>query len=197
MNTISKEGGVMNFISILMIGIGLAMDAFAVSLTMGLSTTKKNKIKIASKAGIFFGLFQGLMPLTGWLLGIKFTKYIEKIDHWIAFGLLVFIGGKMVYESIKGNDDEEKQIDFSNKRFLVLAIATSIDALAVGVSFAFLSVNILSASIIIACTTFILCIVAVYIGGVLGSVLKSKSEIIGGVILIIMGSKILIEHLFT
>ncbi|MBE6048138.1 MAG: manganese efflux pump [Clostridium sp.] len=187
----------MNFISILMIGIGLAMDAFAVSLTMGLSTTKKNKIKIASKAGIFFGLFQGLMPLTGWLLGIKFTKYIEKIDHWIAFGLLVFIGGKMVYESIKGNDDEEKQIDFSNKRFLVLAIATSIDALAVGVSFAFLSVNILSASIIIACTTFILCIVAVYIGGVLGSVLKSKSEIIGGVILIIMGSKILIEHLFT
>jgi len=196
-NTISKEGGVMNFISILMIGIGLAMDAFAVSLTMGLSTTKKNKIKIASKAGIFFGLFQGLMPLTGWLLGIKFTKYIEKIDHWIAFGLLVFIGGKMVYESIKGNDDEEKQIDFSNKRFLVLAIATSIDALAVGVSFAFLSVNILSASIIIACTTFILCIVAVYIGGVLGSVLKSKSEIIGGVILIIMGSKILIEHLFT
>lgn len=197
MNTISKEGGVMNFISILMIGIGLAMDAFAVSLTMGLSTTKKNKIKIASKAGIFFGLFQGLMPLTGWLLGIKFTKYIEKIDHWIAFGLLVFIGGKMVYESIKGNDDEEKQIDFSNKRFLVLAIATSIDALAVGVSFAFLSVNILSASIIIACTTFILCIVAVYIGGVFGSVLKSKSEIIGGVILIIMGSKILIEHLFT
>lgn len=186
----------MNFLSILMIGIGLSMDAFAVSLTMGLNTTKENKLKIAIKAGIFFGLFQGLMPLIGWLLGVKFTNSIQWIDHWIAFGLLGFIGGKMIYESLTGDEEEENEVDFSNKKFLILAIATSIDALAVGVSFAFLSVNILSSAIIIACTTFALSFVAVYVGRVFGKVLKSKSELIGGIILVIMGVKILIEHLF-
>ena len=186
----------MNFLSILMIGIGLSMDAFAVSLTMGLNTTKENKLKIAIKAGIFFGLFQGLMPLIGWLLGVKFTNSIKWIDHWIAFGLLGFIGGKMIYESLTGDEEEENEVDFSNKKFLILAIATSIDALAVGVSFAFLSVNIISSAIIIACTTFVLSFAAVYVGRVFGKVLKSKSELIGGIILVIMGIKILIEHLF-
>lgn len=186
----------MNFLSILIIGIGLSMDAFAVSLTMGLNTCKENKLRIALKAGVFFGLFQGLMPLLGWLLGIKFTEYIQRIDHWIAFGLLAFIGGKMIYESIKGEDEEECEVDFSNKKFLILAIATSIDALAVGVSFAFLNVNIIFAAIVIACTTFVFSFIAVNIGGIFGKVLKSKSEIIGGLILVIMGVKILIEHLF-
>ena len=190
-----KEGEAVNFISILMIGIGLSMDAFAVSLTMGMSTNKENKLKIACKAGLFFGLFQGLMPLIGWLLGIKFTQYIQKIDHWIAFGLLAFIGGKMIIESLKGNEEEDKEVDFSNKRFLILAIATSIDALAVGVSFAFLNVNIVFAAIVIACTTFVFSFAAVYIGRIFGEVLKSKSEIIGGIILVIMGAKILIQHL--
>ncbi|SFU70536.1 Putative Mn2+ efflux pump MntP [Clostridium sp. DSM 8431] len=185
----------MNFISILMIGIGLSMDAFAVSLTMGLNTSKDNRLKIALRSGLFFGIFQGLMPLIGWALGINFTEYIQAIDHWIAFALLSFIGGKMVYESIKGDEDEEKEMDFSYKRFLILAIATSIDALAVGVSFAFLSVNIFYAAIIIACTTFLLSIIAVYIGRAFGEILKSKSELIGGIILVIMGIKILIEHL--
>ena len=185
----------MNFLSILMIGIGLSMDAFAVSLTMGLNTSKENKLKIALKSGLFFGAFQGLMPLTGWLLGIKFTEYIQKIDHWIAFGLLSFIGVKMIIESIKGDEEEEKECDFSNKKFLVLAIATSIDALAVGVSFAFLNVNIVFAAIVIACTTFVFSFAAVYLGRVFGEVLKSKSEVIGGIILVIMGVKILIEHL--
>ena len=170
----------MNFISILLIGIGLSMDAFAVSLTMGLNTSKSNRLKIALRAGIFFGLFQGLMPLIGWALGISFTEYIQAIDHWIAFILLGFIGGKMIYESVKGDDEEEREIDFSYKKFLILAIATSIDALAVGVSFAFLNVSIVYAAIIIACTTFVFSFVAVLIGRLFGEVLKSKSEIIGG-----------------
>lgn len=185
----------MNLISIVMIAIGLSMDAFAVSLTTGMTTDKSNRLKIAFKAGIFFGGFQGIMPLIGWLLGINFIQYIEKIDHWIAFILLVFIGGKMIIESIRDKGEEEKEIDLSNKKFLILAIATSIDALAVGVSFAFLNVNIIFASLVIACITFIFSFAAVYIGKIFGEVLKSKSEIIGGIILVIMGSKILIEHL--
>ncbi len=185
----------MNILSILMIGIGLSMDAFAVSLTMGLNTTKENKLKIAAKAGLFFGIFQGLMPLIGWLLGVKFTKNIEWIDHWIAFGLLAFIGGKMMYESLT-ETEEENEVDFSNKKFLILAIATSIDALAVGVSFAFLNIDIVSSALLISCTTLVLSFIAVYVGRAFGKLLKSKSELIGGIILVFMGIKILIEHLF-
>lgn len=186
----------MGIISILLIAIGLAMDATAVSLTIGINSNKNNKLIMALKSGLTFGLFQGLMPLIGWLLGIKFTSYIEKVDHWIAFALLVFIGGKMFVEGIRNNQDEEESKDYSAKRFVLLAIATSIDALAIGVSFAFLNVNILSAVSIIGITTFIFSIIAVYLGQILGSIFKSKAEILGGVILIFMGSKILVEHLF-
>lgn len=188
----------MNLISIFLIGLGLAMDAFAVSLTVGMNTSKKEKWKMALKASAFFGGFQGLMPLIGWAIGISFAEYIEKIDHWVAFILLAVIGGKMIFEAIKEEEKNEKEEkSYSNKRFVILAIATSIDALAVGISFAFLNVNILSATSIIAIITFITCMIGVYLGKVLGKIFGSKAEIVGGAILIIIGIKILIDHLFV
>lgn len=186
----------MSLISIILIGLGLSMDAFAVSLTIGMCTRDNRKLMLALKSGLFFGIFQGIMPIIGWAAGISFAGYIEKIDHWIAFVLLAFIGGKMLFEAIKNGDEEETECEiYTNKRFLVLAVATSIDALAVGVSFAFLNVSIVSASAIIAVITFVLCMAAVYLGKILGSVFKSRAEILGGVILILIGLKILTEHL--
>lgn len=187
----------MSILSIILIAIGLSMDAFAVALTTGMKTNDCNRNKIAIKAAVYFGVFQGIMPLIGWSLGIKFTSYIENIDHWIAFILLSIIGGKMIYEALKSKEEDEKEEEdyTSNKRFLILAIATSIDALAVGVSFAFLNVNIITAVIIIALITFILSLIAVYLGRLLGEVLKSKAELAGGIILVIIGIKILVEHL--
>ncbi|SFC43048.1 manganese efflux pump MntP family protein [Clostridium uliginosum] len=184
----------MSIVSIIFISIGLAMDAFAVSLTTGLKVTKEEKRKIALKAGMYFGGFQALMPLIGWILGIGFNQYIQQWDHWISFILLTIIGGKMIYESINGKDDDNIDIH-SSKRFLMLAIATSIDALAVGISFAFLNVNILIAVFLIGIITFITSWAAVYIGKIFGELLKDKAEIIGGVILILMGIQILVEHL--
>lgn len=185
----------MSIFSIILIGLGLAMDAFAVSLTMGMrSRNNKETKKIAIKCGVYFGMFQGVMPFIGWALGKNFADYISNIDHWIAFILLGILGGKMIFEAIK-NKDEENEFNTNNKQFLLLAIATSIDALAVGISFAFLKVNILKAILIISITTFILGIIAVVIGKKFGDVLKSKTEIVGGIILILIGSKILIEHL--
>ena len=138
------------------------------------------------------------MPLIGWAIGSGFAEYIEKIDHWVAFILLVVIGGKMIFEAIKEEEKSEKEEkSYSNKRFLILAIATSIDALAVGISFAFLNVNILSATSIIAIITFIICMIGVYLGKVLGKIFGSKAEIVGGAILIIIGIKILIDHLLV
>ncbi|MBD7912928.1 MULTISPECIES: manganese efflux pump MntP family protein [Clostridium] len=189
----------MSLISIILIGIGLSMDAFAVSITAGINTSNNEKRKIALKSGLFFGIFQGLMPLLGWAMGIKFSEYIEKVDHWIAFILLSVIGGKMLIEALRGGDEEENtgdSRDYTNKRFLILAIATSIDALAVGISFAFLNVNILSAIIIIAAITFVLCIVAVYLGKIIGDIFRTRAEVLGGIILILIGVKILLEHLF-
>jgi len=187
----------MNIISIFLIALGLAMDAFAVSLTIGMSTSKKEKWEMALKASIFFGGFQGFMPFIGWAIGISFADYIQEIDHWVAFILLVVIGGKMIFEAIKEDDiNGKEEKGYSNKRFIVLAIATSIDALAVGISFAFLNVNILSAIIIIAIVTFIFCMIGVYLGKALGKIFGSKAEVLGGIILIIIGIKILIEHSF-
>jgi len=188
----------MSVISIFLIALGLAMDAFAVSLTVGMSTSRKERWTMALKASVFFGGFQGLMPLIGWAIGISFANYIEKIDHWVAFILLVLIGGKMIFEAIKEDDKSGKEEKgYSNKRFLILAIATSIDALAVGISFAFLNVNIISSVIIIAIVTFILSMIGVYLGKALGKIFGAKAEIIGGAILIIIGIKILIDHLFV
>ncbi|OOM11365.1 manganese efflux pump MntP family protein [Clostridium saccharobutylicum] len=185
----------MSILSLILTAIGLSMDAFAVSLTTGFKISKDDRSKIALKAGMYFGGFQALMPLIGWILGVKFTKYIQSVDHWIAFVLLTIIGGKMIFDGLKGEEDNEFEDIHSNKKFLLLAIATSIDALAVGVTFAFLGINIIKSITIIGVVTFILSIIAVYIGKILGNKLTNKSSIVGGAILIFIGLEILVEHL--
>lgn len=188
----------MGAFELFLIGVGLSMDAFAVSICKGLKMKKVNKLHCFIIA-LFFGGFQAIMPLIGWLLGTQFERYITSIDHWIAFVLLVFIGGKMVWESIKEKEEEDNCKEDNSRldlwELFLLAIATSIDALAVGITFAFLQVSILPAITIIGCTTFVLSIIAVYIGNIFGAKYKKKAEIIGGIILILIGLKILLEHL--
>ncbi|MGN0368484.1 MAG: manganese efflux pump MntP family protein [Wujia sp.] len=184
-------------ISFFLIGVGLSMDAFAVSVCKGLAMRKVNK-KQALVIGIFFGGFQALMPLIGYTLGVKFEKYITNIDHWIAFALLVFIGGNMIREALFGEEEDEiTQMDLplDLKELFVMAIATSIDALAVGVSFAFLNYPIFQAILIIGCTTFVLSIVGVYVGNLFGRKYETRAQVAGGIILIAIGLKILLEHL--
>lgn len=185
----------MSFLEIFLIGVGLSMDAFAVALCKGLNMKKVN-YKHAAVIALYFGGFQALMPFIGWVLGKQFEAYITSIDHWIAFFLLAVIGGKMIYESIKGEEEElssEQRLD--HKELLILAIATSIDALAVGITLAFLKVSIVKSITIIGITTFILSIIGVCIGNHFGMKFKKKAEIAGGVILILIGLKILLEHL--
>ena len=183
----------MNFWGILLVGIGLSMEAAAVAMSNGICMDKP-KFKTAFLIAFFFGLFQGVMPLIGYFAGSTFSNFISNIDHWVAFGLLSVIGGKMVVDSFK---DEKQECKFITIRLLIVqAIATSIDALAVGVTFAVMSVNILSAVSIIAITTFSISLASVYIGKKFGSFLESKAELLGGIILVGIGVKILIEHLF-
>ena len=185
------------FIVFFLTGVGLAMDAFAVSICKGLGMSKVNK-KQAVIIGIFFGGFQALMPTVGWLLGTGFEQYITSIDHWIAFGLLAYIGIKMIIEALKPEKDEEnieKDAPLNIKEMFTLAIATSIDALAVGISFSFLSYPIIPAAVIIGITTFVISIIGVYIGNFFGTRYKKKAEIAGGIILFLIGLKILLEHL--
>ena len=183
----------MSVIEIALLGVSLAMDAFAVSITTGI-TLKDLRWKHALKVGLFFGGFQFLMPLIGYLAGSTFVRYIESVDHWIAFGLLAIIGGNMIRESLS-KEEECPDASLSVKAMLPMAIATSIDALAVGVSFAFLSVNIGAAVSFIGVITFVLSMVGVKAGSLFGAKYKSKAELAGGVILILMGLKILLEHL--
>ncbi len=188
----------MSFTELLIMGIALSMDAFAVAICKGLKMRPFN-IKQALLVGLFFGGAQGLMPLIGWFLGKQFESYITSVDHWIAFCLLAFIGGKMIVEALK--KDKSEECDYCENSFkigelAVMAIATSIDALAVGITFGLLpNVNILSAVSIIGFTTFTLCIGGTFIGYKFGSALKSKAEIAGGIILILISLKILLEHL--
>ena len=185
----------MTFFELFLIGIGLSMDAFAVSICKGLSMQKIDK-KYTLCIGLFFGGFQALMPLTGYLLGSQFSEYIERFDHWIAFVLLALIGFNMIKESREEEEEEEKPYAGVNfKELLILAVATSIDALAVGVSFAFLGVRIAPAVTLIGCTTFVLTLVGVWVGNLFGSRYKSRAELTGGIILILIGVKILLEHL--
>ena len=183
----------MSFTELLLIGVGLSMDAFAVSICKGMAL-KNGRAKVMLAAGLYFGIFQALMPLIGYFLGSAFSRYITRYDHWVAFVLLAFIGGKMIKESF--DEDDEKQ-DGSIRFFpmLLLAVATSIDALAVGLSFAFLSVSIWKAIAVIGVTTFIICAAGVRIGGSLGRHFKNKAELAGGIILVLIGIKILLEHL--
>ena len=183
------------FIELFLIGVGLSMDAFAVSICKGLGMEKVNK-KQAFVIGLYFGGFQALMPLIGWFLGIRFQQYITSIDHWIAFVLLVFIGGKMIVEAVRDPDVEEigkKDPPLDHKEMFLLAVATSIDALAVGITFAFLDTPIVEA--IIGLTTFFLSILGVVVGNFFGTRYKKKAEIVGGIILVAIGVKILLEHL--
>lgn len=183
----------MGIIELFLIGIGLAMDAFAVSICKGLSM-KKMEWKKAVIIGLYFGGFQALMPIIGYVLGIGFEETIKNIDHWIAFILLFIIGGNMIREAISKKEEEaDDRVDF--KTMVVLAIATSIDALAIGVTFAFLNVNIYLAVSIIGTITFVISIIGVKIGNVFGDKYESKAEITGGIILILLGFKILLEHL--
>lgn len=181
---------------IFMIGVGLSMDAFAASICKGLNMRRLN-IKNMLIIGLFFGGFQALMPAVGWLLGKQFESYITSVDHWVAFALLVFIGGKMIYDVFtKKNEDEcgEKTNRLDMKEVLTLAVATSIDALAVGISFAFLQVDILKAVSVIGVTTFVLSVIGVAVGNVFGSKYEKKATLAGGIILILIGLKILLEH---
>ncbi len=185
----------MGIAEIFLIGIGLSMDAFAVAVCRGLKMQKLN-VKHTAVIALFFGGFQALMPLIGWFLGKQFEKYITAVDHWIAFALLAFIGGKMIYDSFKKDDDDQGEKDvFNLKEIFVMAVATSIDALAVGITFAFLSVNIWSSISIIGVTTFVLSAIGVLIGHKFGTKYKNKAELAGGVILVLIGLKILLEHL--
>lgn len=185
-------------IELFLLGVGLSMDAFAVSVCKGLGMRKLNK-KQALIIGLYFGGFQALMPFVGWLLGSQFQKYITSIDHWIAFILLGFIGGKMMIEAVR-EWNEEEVVDImdaptDHKNMLVLAVATSIDALAVGITFAFLGTPIVEAITIIGITTMVISIAGVVVGNFFGSRYKSKAEFIGGLILVLLGLKILLEHL--
>lgn len=183
----------MSFIELFIIAVGLSMDAFAVSICKGLALQKLS-LRKAAIVGLWFGGFQILMPVIGYLLGSQFQDYVTNIDHWIAFILLALIGGNMIREALAG--DEEKASDsLAFREMLLLAVATSIDALAVGVTFAFLQVHIIPAVTLIGITTFTLSAIGVKIGNLFGNRYKSKAELAGGVILILMGVKILLEHL--
>lgn len=183
----------MGIVELLVLAIGLAMDAFAVSICKGLSVNKV-KWKHSVIVGLYFGGFQAGMPVIGYFLGSSFKDYIESVDHWIAFGLLLIIGGNMLREAFS-KDEDELDGSFKFKSMFPLAIATSIDALAVGVTFAFLNVQIVPAVSFIGVITFALAAVGVKIGNIFGEKYKSKAEFVGGVVLILMGVKILLEHL--
>lgn len=184
---------------LLLIAVGLSMDAFAVAMCKGLAM-KRLSYRNIFLTGAFFGGFQALMPLVGYFLGTAFKDIVTPIDHWIAFGLLAFIGGKMIYESRRTCEveacsaDPGKQ-DFGLMALLLSAVATSIDALAVGITFAFLRIQILPSALLIGCVTFLLSCLGVRLGHVIRGNLQQKAEIAGGAVLILMGVKILLEHL--
>ncbi|MGL5346544.1 MAG: manganese efflux pump MntP family protein [Peptostreptococcaceae bacterium] len=192
----------MSFTVIFMTAIALSMDAFAVSITKGMTLRNLSK-KISVKIALAFGIFQGGMPLIGWLLGISFEGYIKSVDHWIALVLLGFLGLRMIIEFIKSQREEQPieaeasmtvEEELSNKELIMLSIATSIDALAVGISFAFLNVNIVPAAFTICFVTFVVCLIGVYFGKRIGDKFSSYAELVGGIVLILIGINIFNEH---
>ena len=188
----------MGIVELFLIAVGLSMDAFAVSVCKGLST-RQLKPKHYLIIGAWFGGFQALMPTIGYLLGSTFEKYITRYDHWVAFILLLLIGGNMIREALSGEEDEAEDTAtagrLDHKKLFLMAIATSIDALAVGVTFAFLETPILSAVSLIGVTTFCISVAGVAVGCWFGARYKQRAEITGGVILVLLGCKILLEHL--
>ena len=188
----------MSFIELFLIGVGLSMDAFAAAICQGLSMTRI-KWGHALTVGLYFGGFQALMPFIGWMLGSQFADRIQQYDHWIAFILLVLIGGNMIREAPSGDEEDAAQAEtdlrLDHKKLFLMAIATSIDALAIGVTFAFLETAILPAIGIIGCTTFCISVAGVAVGCWFGARYKKRAEITGGAILVLLGIKILLEHL--
>lgn len=186
----------MTWIELFLTAVALSMDAFAVSACKGLNMRKLNW-KHALIIGLFFGGFQAIMPLAGWVLGKQFERLITSVDHWVVFALLALIGGKMVYDALKGGEDtcgvEEEKLDL--KELIGLSLATSIDALAVGISFAFLKVEILPSVVCIGITTCLLSILGVAIGQRFGAKYQSRATLVGGIVLILIGLRILLEHL--
>ena len=188
----------MSFIELFLIGVGLSMDAFAAAICQGLFMTRI-KWGHALTVGLYFGGFQALMPFIGWMLGSQFADRIQQYDHWIAFILLVLIGGNMIREALSGDEEDAAQAEtdlrLDHKKLFLMAIATSIDALAIGVTFAFLETAILPAIGIIGCTTFCISVAGVAVGCWFGARYKKRAEITGGAILVLLGIKILLEHL--
>ena len=188
----------MTFIELFLIGVGLSMDAFAAAICQGLFMTRI-KWGHALTVGLYFGGFQALMPFIGWMLGSQFADRIQQYDHWIAFILLVLIGGTRIREALSGDEEDAAQAEtdlrLDHKKLFLMAIATSIDALAIGVTFAFLETAILPAIGIIGCTTFCISVAGVAVGCWFGARYKKRAEITGGAILVLLGIKILLEHL--
>lgn len=184
----------MSLAEIAAIAIGLSMDAFAVSVGKGLAS-KDIKVRNALSAGIWFGVFQGLMPVLGYYLGKSCQSLVESVDHWIAFGMLFLIGANMIREALSDKEDNSNS-SFSARTMFVMAIATSIDALACGISFAFLDYDILPAASFIAATTFVFSFAGIYLGHLAGGKFHKPSQVLGGVILMLIGIKILVEHIF-
>lgn len=183
----------MGIVELFLLAVGLSMDAFAVAICKGLAM-RKASLKNMAVVGVWFGGFQALMPVIGCLVGVQFKDAITAIDHWIAFGLLAVIGGNMIREGLSGGD-EDADASLGFRPMLLMALATSIDALAVGVGFAFLDVNIGAAAGFIGVTTFGLSAAGVKVGSVFGTKYKARAEVTGGVILVLLGTKILLEHL--
>lgn len=185
----------MGVVELVLMAVGLAMDAFAVSVCKGLGMRQLN-VRVALVLAALFGLFQGGMPVIGWLLGTQLLWLIEPFDHWIAFGLLAFIGGKMIADAVKDEPEESGATDrVAWGEFLMLAVATSIDALAVGLSLAVLNVNIVLPAVVIGVITFVLSLAGVAVGHAFGSRYERSAQIVGGVVLILIGLKVLLEHL--
>ena len=185
----------MSFLEIVLIAVSLSMDAFAISITLGLSNKNPRFIYMLIP-GIYFGFFQALMPLDGYYAGALFAAQIQHLDHWVAFVLLGLIGGKMIKDGFSKKEEEKLEANpYQFFRMLLLAIATSIDALAVGITFSFFTINIFTAILITGTTTFIISLAGVKVGYIFGVKFKSGAEIIGGAALVILGIKILIEHL--
>ena len=187
----------MSIVELFLIGVGLSMDAFAVAVCQGLCMPKLN-LRQGGVIALYFGGFQALMPLIGWFLGSQFAGYIQSFDHWVAFVLLALIGGNMVREALSPEEEETScavNSTLDHKKLFMMAVATSIDALAIGVAFAFMDVLILPAVSLIGCTTFCLSLVGVVVGNFFGSRYKKRAELTGGIILILLGVKILLEHL--
>jgi putative Mn2+ efflux pump MntP len=182
----------MPLIQLFLLAVGLAMDAFAVAVTLGLGMNKATW-RNALTVGLYFGLFQAGMPLIGFFAARSFADYIRAFDTWVVFGLLAFLGGKMIYGAFKNNPDEPANLALTPRVMLPFALATSIDAMAVGISFAFLEVNIWFAVALIGAVTLVLSMVGIKIGGIFGERFKKKATVAGGVILVLIGARVLLE----